>query len=99
MVLLEALALGRPVVATRVGGIPEVITDGETGLLAEPADALSLAKCIQQLLEDNSMAARIGKAGRTRVEEEFTARTMAEKTIGLYKKVLGNVVSTSNSVS
>lgn len=99
MVLLEALALRQPVVATRVGGIPEVITHGETGLLAEPADALSLAKFIQQLVEDKSMAARIGKAGRTRVEEEFNARTMAEKTVGLYKKVLGNVVSNSNPVS
>jgi glycosyltransferase involved in cell wall biosynthesis len=99
MVLLEALALRQPVVATRVGGIPEVITHGETGLLAEPADALSLAKFIQQLVEDKSMAARIGKAGRTRVEEEFNARTMAEKTIGLYKKVLGNVGSNSNSVT
>jgi glycosyltransferase involved in cell wall biosynthesis len=86
-------------VATRVGGIPEVVTHGETGLLAEPADALSLAKFIQQLFEDKSMAARLGTAGRTRVEEEFNARTMAEKTVGLYKKVLGNVVSNSNPVS
>ena len=99
MVLLEALALGRPVVATRVGGIPEVITDGETGLLAEPADALSLAKCILQLIVDQSKGARLGKAGRTRVEEEFNARIMAEKTLGLYEKVLGDVVLNSNPVS
>ncbi|MCS6316246.1 MAG: glycosyltransferase [Nitrospira sp.] len=99
MVLLEALALQRPVVATRVGGIPEVIAHGETGLLAEPADALSLARFIQQLIEDQAMAVRIGKAGRTRVEEEFNAQIMAEKTVGLYEKVLGNVVPSSNPVN
>lgn len=99
MVLLEALALRRPVVATRVGGIPEVITHGETGLLADPADAVSLAKYIQQLIVDQSMGARIGEAGRTRVEEEFNARIMAKQTLGLYEKVLGNVVPNSNPVS
>ena len=99
MVLLEALALQRPVVATRVGGIPEVIAQGGTGLLAEPADALSLAGFIQELIEDQSKAVRIGKAGRIRVEEEFNARSMAEKTVALYEKVLGNVVLNSNPVS
>lgn len=87
MVLLEALALQRPVVATRVGGIPEVIEHGRTGLLAEPSDASSLARFIQQLSEDPTLAASIGKAGRTRVETEFTAGTMARKTAELYEQV------------
>ena len=87
MVLLEALALQRPVVATRVGGIPEVIEHGRTGLLAEPSDASSLASFIQQLSEDPTLAASIGKAGRTRVETEFTAGTMAGKTAELYEQV------------
>jgi glycosyltransferase involved in cell wall biosynthesis len=90
MVLLEALALQRPVVATRVGGIPEVIEHGRTGLLAEPSDASSLARLIQRMVEDSPMAVSIGKAGRARVEEEFTARTMAEKTAKLYEQVLRN---------
>ena len=88
MVLLEALALQRPVVATRVGGVPEVIQDGRTALLAEPSNASSLARLIQQLAEDPTLAARIGKAGRTRVETEFTARTMAGNTAELYEQVL-----------
>ncbi|MGC3976660.1 MAG: glycosyltransferase [Nitrospira sp.] len=88
MVLLEALALQRPVVATRVGGIPEVIEHGRTGLLAEPSDPSSLARLIQQLSEDPTLAASIGKAGRTRVETEFTAGTMADKTAELYEQVL-----------
>lgn len=88
MVLLEALALQRPVVATRVGGIPEVIEHGRTGLLAEPSDATSLARLIQRIVEDSPMAVSMGKAGRTRVEEEFTALTMAGKTADLYEHVL-----------
>jgi len=88
MVLLEALALRRPVVATRVGGIPEVIEHGRTGLLAEPSDAASLAGFIQRMVQDLPMAASIGKAGRARVEDEFTANTMAGKTAELYGQVL-----------
>jgi glycosyltransferase involved in cell wall biosynthesis len=90
MVLLEALALQRPVVATCVGGIPEVISQGETGLLAKPADAVSLAESIRQLIEDPSKALSIGKAGRTRVEEEFNAQIMAKRTMDMYETVLDN---------
>jgi glycosyltransferase involved in cell wall biosynthesis len=89
MVLLEALALQRPVVASRVGGIPEVVVHGRTGLLAEPSDASSLAKLIRRMIDDQPMAVGLGRAGRTRVEEAFTARTMAEKTAELYEHVLG----------
>lgn len=88
MVLLEALALQRPVVATRVGGIPEVIEHGRTGLLAEPSDESSLAGLIQRMVEDPQLAVSIGNAGRTHVETEFTARTMAGKTAELYEQVL-----------
>ena len=88
MVLLEALALQRPVVATCVGGIPEVISQGETGLLAQPADAVSLAESIRQFIEDRSRAVRVGKAGRTRVEKEFNAQIMAKKTMDMYETVL-----------
>ena len=67
-----------------------MIEHGRTGLLAEPSDASSLARLIQRMVEDSPMAVSIGKAGRTRVEEEFTARTMAEKTAKLYEQVLRN---------
>lgn len=98
MVLLEALALQRPVVASRVGGIPEVIVHGQTGLLADPADASSLAQLIRQVIEDSSQAAILGRAGRTRVEEEFAAYTMAERTAKLYGQVLKNDVYNGNPV-
>lgn len=88
MVLLEALALQRPVVATRVGGIPEVIEHERTGLLAEPSDASSLARLIKRMVEDPPLAVSLGTAGRTRVEAEFTARTMANKTAELYAQVM-----------
>ena len=90
MVLLEALALQRPVVATCVGGIPEVISQGETGLLAKPADAVSLAESIRQLVENRSKALSIGEAGRIRVEKEFNAQIMAKRTIDMYETVLSN---------
>lgn len=88
MVLLEALALQRPVVATCVGGIPEVISQGETGLLVKPADAVSLAESIRQFVENRSKALSIGEAGRIRVEEEFNAQIMAKRTMDMYETVL-----------
>ena len=90
MVLLEALALQRPVVATCVGGIPEVISQGETGLLAKPGDAVSLAESIRQLVENRSKALSIGESGRLRVEKEFNAQIMAKRTIDMYETVLSN---------
>jgi glycosyltransferase involved in cell wall biosynthesis len=69
MVLLEALALGRPVVATRVGGIPEVIRDDVEGALVEPGDALALAHAIAALAEDPARRARLGRAALDRAAE------------------------------
>ncbi len=68
---LEASAAGRPVVATRVGGLPEVVTDGETGILVEPDDPDSLAAGVTRLLENPETARRMGGAARRRAEERF----------------------------
>ena len=72
MVGIEAMSRARPVVAFRTGGIPDWLTHGETGFLAEPADARSLAVRIQALLDDPELAARMGAAARRDVAERFT---------------------------
>ena len=85
MALLEALALERPVVATRVGGIPEVVIHGVNGLLVNPSDPVLLANSIRELIEDPSRAISFGKAGRVRIEQKFTAELMAARTAGIYQ--------------
>lgn len=71
LVLLEAMALGKPVVASRVGGIPEVITDGETGLLVPPGDVMALVAAIMQYIENPQLCLEFGARGRRWVEEHF----------------------------
>ena len=84
MVLLEALALRRPVIASRVGGIPEVVEHGVSGLLVEPMDASSLANSVVELIENRSKAINLGATGRARIEKEFKASLMAAKTREMY---------------
>lgn len=87
MVLLEALALKRPVVATRVGGIPEVIVHDRSGKLVKPGDSAELAVVLQELIARPATAKALGDEGRRRVEREFSASTMAERTAGLYRSL------------
>lgn len=89
MSLLEAMAAGRPVIATRVGAIPTVITSGQTGLLVEPGDGEALAAAICELLADRESATRIGENGRAHVTAQFSARSMAQKYVAEYQEVLG----------
>ena len=84
---LEAMACETPVVATRVGGIKEVVEDGETGLLVPPGDPVALGKAITKLIEDPALAARMGKAGRKRVLQQSTWDRIAEKTLKLYRSL------------
>lgn len=90
LVCVEAMASELPVVATRVGGIPEIVKDGETGLLVPPADDEALAKAILRLASDPGLRRRMGEAGRRRFLEFFTAEAMARKTVELYERVLGS---------
>ena len=77
--LMEAMAAGRPVVATRTGGTPEIVVDGETGLLVDPADADGTSRAVISLLGDEKRRRRFGESGRRRVEREFTIeRHLAE---------------------
>jgi glycosyltransferase involved in cell wall biosynthesis len=86
--LLEALALERPVVAPFVGGIPEVIRKGETGLLVPPGDPSALAAGILQLLNDPNLAQRLASAGRKFVGEHFSLKVQASALAGLYRETI-----------
>lgn len=77
--LMEAMASGLPVVSTRVSGIPELVEDGVTGLLAEPAHPASLAACIERLLADKPLAAALAARARRHVEQEFDVQKEAKK--------------------
>ena len=82
--ILEAMALSRPVVASAVGGIPEMIDDGRTGLLVPPRDAGALAAAIVRLLSDAQFAARIGRAGHDLVHERFCVEQMVRAVETIY---------------
>jgi glycosyltransferase involved in cell wall biosynthesis len=88
IVLLEAMAHGRPVVATPVGGTPELVTDGETGLLVPPRDPEALAEALRRVLDDPDLARRLGEAGRARVAERFTAAEQARRILAIYDDVV-----------
>jgi len=86
-VILESMAAGRPVVATRVGGNPELVIDGTTGYLAPPADHQTMAEAIISLLKDQDKATAMGAAGRKLVEEKFTVESMVKSYEHLYKSL------------
>jgi len=87
-VVLEAMAAGVPVVTTAVGGTPELVDDGVTGLLVAPRDSEALARGIGSLLDDPARRRRIGEAGRERVEERFSLEAMVRETERLYERLL-----------
>lgn len=84
LVILEAMALGRPVVATRVGGIPEMVEDGVTGLLVPAHDSQALAAAIVRLLTDHSLADVIGRAGHDLVHDRFCVELMVSAVEDIY---------------
>jgi glycosyltransferase involved in cell wall biosynthesis len=87
--LLDAMACGKPIVATRTGGIPEVVADGTTGLLVPPHDHQSLAAAIVRMLREARLRQQMGEAGRARVGERFTAERMVAATADVYAAVAG----------
>lgn len=85
--LLDAMACGRPVVATTAGGIPEVVVDGETGLLVPPRDHEAMADAIVRLLTDPALRQTLGDAGLARVRSRFSAERMVRETLRVYERV------------
>jgi len=88
LALLEAMLCERPVVATEVSSIPEIVLDRETGVLVPPDDPTALAEAVTALLDDPAQAAGLGEAGRTRARAEFSVARMAERTAAVYEEVL-----------
>jgi len=88
VVLVEAMSAGLPVVGTRAGAIPEVVADGETGLLAPPGDAQDLATALVRVLADPDLADRMGQAGRRRVAREFAIDREVKAHVELYEGLL-----------
>lgn len=88
LVLLEAMSRRLPVVASRVSAIPEILVDGETGLLFAARDVDGLAKAVARLLSDRALRKHMGLLGAARLEEHFSVRRMVDNTIMVYEQVL-----------
>lgn len=88
MTIIEALAAGTPVIATRVGSVPELIKDEQTGLLLEPGDIEGLSNAIIRLLADSDLRQRYAQAGQQLVREQYSADAMAAKYLSLYTERL-----------
>lgn len=88
IVPLEAMVLGKPMVATAVGGMPEAVADGVTGILVSPDDPAALALAMGALLDDPGRARVLGDAGRARVEERFALPKMTSAYLALYEELL-----------
>jgi glycosyltransferase involved in cell wall biosynthesis len=87
-VLLESMAAGAPVVATRVGGTPEALIDGETGLLVAAGDSTAIATAVARLLDDRELATRLGRSARSLIADRFSVDRMVRSTERLYTNLL-----------
>lgn len=85
---LEAMASGTPVVASRIGGVPEVVTDGETGFLVDPGDVGALHDGLAMLLADGRLARRMGDAARAAILDRFTWQACARRCLAAYRELV-----------
>lgn len=88
-VVMEAMAAGVPVVASDIGGTRELVVPGQTGYLFPVGDRAALARLTLKILDDSTLAGRLGQAGRERIASEFTLAKMVEKHAALYRELLG----------
>ncbi len=88
IVALEAMAKRKPIVATNVGGNPEIIVDGKTGILVPPEDPIALASAINRLIVDKELTIKLGNNGRNRLQENFTIEKMVRETKNIYEECL-----------
>jgi glycosyltransferase involved in cell wall biosynthesis len=89
MILLEGMAMGRAIVATRVGGIPNVVSHGVDGLLVAPGDVAALAQALEQVLGDAPLRTRLGATARETVRRRFSVATTAATYESMYRDALG----------
>ena len=87
--VLEAMASGTPVIASRIGGVPEVVADGETGFLVEPGNVSELRDRLEQVLANDDLRERMGANARQHVVERFTWDRCAERCLAAYEDVIG----------
>jgi glycosyltransferase involved in cell wall biosynthesis len=87
VVLLEAMNHATPVVASRVGGIPDIVEDGVSGLLVPPGDAAALAAALQRVLDSPDLARRLGEAGRRRLHERFSWEAITARWEAVYRSL------------
>jgi len=90
LVIIEAMACGKPVIASKAGGPEEIIVDGENGLFHTPGDAKSLADGIMRLAENPELRKKLGENGRKTVEEKFNSAHLAERILPIYEEVLAS---------
>ncbi|CAG0983380.1 partial Alpha-D-kanosaminyltransferase, partial [Anaerolineae bacterium] len=88
-VILEAMFMGKPVVASNVGGVPEIIEDGRSGFIVPPADPSALSAAMSKLLRDKALRERMGEQGRRTLLANFRAEDYLRKVFGLYSELLG----------
>lgn len=86
--VIEAMRAGLPVIASRVGALPELVEDGESGILTEAGDVIGLSKALQRLLDDPTFGKRLGARGRTIFEAEYTADKMVSRTEQLFESLI-----------
>jgi glycosyltransferase involved in cell wall biosynthesis len=89
VVAIEAMAHGRPVVGSRVGGLAELVVDGETGILVPPRDVAALRHALVRLLGDKALRARMGAAGRKRIRKLCSWEEVAPKVLETYRRAVG----------
>ena len=87
--ILEAMCFGRPSVATRVGGIPEVVEDGVSGVLVPPGDAAALARAIEILIADPAFRIKLGRAAQRVAGGQFSADVIVPRYEAVYRRVCG----------
>jgi glycosyltransferase involved in cell wall biosynthesis len=89
MVVLEAMAAGLPVAASRVGGVPDLVREETDGLLFDPTVPQNITNCVERLLDNAGLRSRLGSAGRSKALKEYHPRVIAERHIEIYREVLG----------
>jgi glycosyltransferase involved in cell wall biosynthesis len=89
MVVLEAMAAGVPVVAANVGGVPDLVQDGETGFYCDPLDGASMRQAIERALANQELARDMAQRAKQKAKERFHPKVVAEGHLAIYRQVLG----------